>query len=191
VCSSDLATIYYGVSATFYYRAWYHYNRYKKINDKSLLDEAKTDIAVATVTHLINIIDAYYFAYHRKPSGWDGNLLTNKPVNSPWGATIRSAILPGWGQVYNESYIKAGFYVATVGYVGYKIYWNKMKLDETGKAKYDDDRRRYNWYMGLTYLLMLADAHVDAHLFKFDEMVDLAILPIENNGLQLNLNITF
>ena len=23
---------------------------------------------------------------------------------SPWGAVLRSAILPGWGQIYNESY---------------------------------------------------------------------------------------
>ena len=28
-------------------------------------------------------------------------------TKSPWGAVLRSAIIPGWGQIYNESYIKA------------------------------------------------------------------------------------
>ncbi|HED08391.1 MAG TPA: hypothetical protein ENI57_09775, partial [Ignavibacteria bacterium] len=28
-------------------------------------------------------------------------------TKSPMGAVLRSAILPGWGQIYNESYIKA------------------------------------------------------------------------------------
>jgi len=34
-------------------------------------------------------------------------LLSDEPLKSPWGAVARSAVLPGWGQVYNEQYWKA------------------------------------------------------------------------------------
>jgi len=186
------ATLFYGTAATFYYRTAYHYNRYKKTDNKKYLDEAKTDILIAGVTHFINIIDAYYFAYHRKPMGWDGALFNDKPVKSPWGATLRSAIFPGWGQLYNESYIKSVVYLGLVSYVGYEIHWNKTKYAETGLAKYEDDRSRFSWYLGLTYLLMLTDAHVDAHLFEFDRAIELAIKPsIENKGIMLSLSVSF
>ena len=186
------ATFFYGIAATFYYRSAYHYDRYKKTNNNKWLDKAKVDLTVAGVTHLINIFDAYYFGYHKKPMGWSGALFNDKPIKSPWGATLRSAIFPGWGQWYNESYIKSAAYLGLVYYVGYQIHWNNTKYAETGKAKYEDDRSRFSWYLGLTYLLMLTDAHVDAHLFDFDKAVELAVLPSPGHkAVMLGLRLSF
>ncbi len=186
------ATLFYGTASTFYYRTVYHYDRYKKTNKNKYLDKAKVDLTIAGITHLINIFDAYYFAYHKKPMGWGGALFNDKPVKSPWGATLRSAIFPGWGQWYNESYIKSAMYLGLVSYVGYQIHWNKNKYAETGKNKYEDDRSRFSWYLGLTYLLMLTDAPVDAHLFDFEKAVKLTVSPsMQDKAVMLGLNISF
>jgi hypothetical protein len=186
------ATLFYGTAATFYYRTAYHYDRYKKTNNEKYLDKAKVDLTVAGIVHLVNIVDAYYFGYHKKPMGWNGALFSDKPVKSPWGATLRSAIFPGWGQWYNESYFKSAVYLGIASYVGYKIHWNKKKYRETGEAKFEDDRSRFSWYLGLTYLLMLTDAHVDAHLFDFDNAVELAVSPSPiDKAIKLSLSISF
>ncbi|KAA3617177.1 MAG: hypothetical protein D8M58_03700 [Calditrichaeota bacterium] len=185
-------TLFYGVAATFYYRTADNYYKYKKENDKTYLNKAKNDLAIAGVTHFLNIIDAWYYGYNKKPMGWNGALFNDKPLKSPWGATLRSAMLPGWGQFYNESYVKSAVYAGLVSYVGYQVYWNTKKYDETGLEEYEDDRSRYSWYLGLTYLLMLTDAHVDAHLFEFDKAVELAVIPSPNSGaISLNLKLSF
>jgi len=186
------ATFFYGMTATFYYRAIYHHSRYKKTDNKNYLYKAQSDLSIAVLTHLLNIIDVYDTAKNNEPLGWGGALFSDKPVKSPWGATLRSAIFPGWGQIYNEEYLKAGVYIALVAYLGNEIIWNKEKYRETGKNKYADDRSRYSWYLGFTYLLMLTDAHVDAHLFDFDKAVKLAIIPDPiNSSLSLGLTVPF
>ena len=38
---------------------------------------------------------------------------------SPWGAVGRSAIIPGWGQIYNESYWKAPVIWGVMGWFVY------------------------------------------------------------------------
>ena len=186
------ATLFYGTAATYYYRTAYHYDLYKKTNNSKYLDKAKTDLTVAGITHLLNIVDAWYYGYHKKPMGWSGALFSDKPVKSPWGATLRSAIFPGWGQWYNESYFKSAVYLGLVSYVGYEIYWNKTKYAKTGDAKYEDSRSRFSWYLGLTYLIMLTDAHVDAHLFDFEKAIELAVTPsIQKQAVTLSLRIGF
>jgi hypothetical protein len=100
---------------------------------------------------------------------------------SPWGAVGRSAILPGWGQFYNESYWKipiiwglGAWFV--YGWVqnndDYKS--NRDLYNETGtelyrqrRDFYRDQRDNFTIYLVLLYLLNLVDAYVDAHLFDF------------------------
>lgn len=100
---------------------------------------------------------------------------------SPWGAVGRSAILPGWGQIYNESYWKAPVIWGVMGWFVYAWIDNnnnyndyKDLYSQTGNASYLDYRNFYREqrddfaiYFLLTYFLNLVDAYVDAHLFDF------------------------
>jgi hypothetical protein len=100
---------------------------------------------------------------------------------SPWGAVLRSAIVPGLGQIYNESYWKAP---VVWGFMGYFVYvWidnnnnyidykdlyrlSGKSLDREYRDFYRDQRDEFAIYIVLTYMLNLVDAYVDAHLFDF------------------------
>lgn len=100
---------------------------------------------------------------------------------SPWGAVVRSAILPGWGQIYNESYWKAPVVWGFMGYFAYVWIDNNNKYidysdaykisrnnnDKTYRDFYRDQRDEFAIYIVLTYFLNLVDAYVDAHMFDF------------------------
>ena len=100
---------------------------------------------------------------------------------SPWGAVLRSAILPGFGQFYNESYWK----IPIVWGIGALLIsgWvhnnglykeNRDLFIQSGndiykqrRDFYRDQRDNFTIYLVITYLLNLVDAYVDAHLFDF------------------------
>lgn len=100
---------------------------------------------------------------------------------SPWGAVARSAIFPGWGQIYNESYWKAPVVWGVMGwfvynwidnnnkYIDYKNLYLQTNNALTGDYRdfYRDQRDEFAIYIVLTYFLNLVDAYVDAHLFDF------------------------
>ncbi len=100
---------------------------------------------------------------------------------SPWGAVLRSAVIPGWGQLYNESYWKIP---VVWGFAGWFVYNWIDTNDKYIKSRdlyietdqriyllrrdfYRDQRDNFAVYLVLTYLLNLVDAYVDAHLFDF------------------------
>ncbi|MGD8779928.1 MAG: DUF5683 domain-containing protein [Ignavibacteria bacterium] len=107
---------------------------------------------------------------------------------SPWGAVLRSALVPGFGQFYNESYWKIPVFFGFFGYYlyGWIHYNDKYKTyrdlysqslidDENGNSDYRtyrdfyvDQRDKFAIYIGLTYFINLVDAYVDAHLFDFN-----------------------
>ena len=111
-------------------------------------------------------------------------------TKSPWGAVGRSALLPGWGQYYNESYLKIPVIWGFLGYYTYgwitsnndyqnyrDLYTQSLQPDYTGVSSsvllnerefYRDQRDMFAVYFGLAYFLNLVDAYVDAHLFDFD-----------------------
>ena len=108
-------------------------------------------------------------------------------AKSPWGAVGRSAILPGWGQLYNESYWKIPVVWGVLGWFTYLYVENNNLYKEYGdlyseslengignsyyrsaRDTYRDERDKYALILGLSYLLNLVDAYVDAHLFDFD-----------------------
>ena len=104
-------------------------------------------------------------------------LFSDKPVKSPAGAVLRSAILPGWGQFYNESYIKAGVALALNGaLVGAILYYNDQWQSEQN-VNFRNKRDTYIWIWGVTYLLTLFDAYVDANLHGFDDVMNISYLP--------------
>lgn len=121
---------------------------------------------------------------------------------SPWGAVLRSAVLPGLGQYYNESYWKIPIVLGTIGALGYQwvdrnnlyikyrdLYMETVKKDGVGNDQYRKIREFYKdqrdlvaVFIGLSYLLNLIDAYVDAHLFDFD-------VSENSNNLTLNLSL--
>ena len=53
---------------------------------------------------------------------------------SPRKAAIRSAILPGWGQVYNKKYWKVPLVYAAIGIPAYTFFYNKKWYEKTRDA---------------------------------------------------------
>lgn len=116
---------------------------------------------------------------------------------SPWGAVLRSAVVPGLGQIYNESYWKAPVVWGVSGWFVYNWFHNDKKYKDNAKLYnntrdeiyrtnrdfYRDQRDLFVIYLGVTYILNLVDAYVDAHLFDFT--VD------ENKTMKLNVQIKF
>lgn len=47
----------------------------------------------------------------------------NTNLKSPAGAMLRSAVIPGWGQFYNESYIKVPIMFGVFAGIGYVAGW--------------------------------------------------------------------
>lgn len=105
---------------------------------------------------------------------------------SAWGAVLRSAILPGWGQIYNESYLKvpvvwgiSGWFIYNYlannkKYLDYKKLYLKSNIidDKNLREFYRDQRDLFAMYFAFAYLANLVDAYVDAHLFDFSVSED-------------------
>ncbi|MBR9976790.1 MAG: hypothetical protein KFH87_01770 [Bacteroidetes bacterium] len=131
------------------------------------------------------------------------------PTKSTLGAVLRSAVIPGWGQFYNESYLKVPVVVGLTGflvwgivtehgrYIDYASLYDATIDEETPggdlrlkrfREFYRDRRDTYGWWLLVTYLLQIADAYVDAALFSFDVSEDAALilLPAPSGlGMQL------
>jgi hypothetical protein len=109
------------------------------------------------------------------------------PHRAPALALALSAVVPGGGQLYTQKFIRAAAFAGALGYFGYG-YWredramrrdvsagNAALTDAEAIAYYDsysrhyENRRTYQWWGIGIWLFSLADAYVDAHLFKFDE----------------------
>ena len=141
-----------------------------------------------------------------------------QPTKSPGKAMLFSAVLPGAGQFYNESYWKVPI---VVGFGVYLVYnWidnNKLYKDYRDQYKqsitpilpngdpnlladrefYKDQRDSFTWYLLIWYFVTLADAYVDASLYDFNVGSDLTLQnlpvlsPVPVRAIQLNLHIGF
>lgn len=166
------------ISATnFYYNAFFHLYHYNKGHAPKHLYLFRYHFSAALFVHLVNLIDVTDTAFRLKPTGWQGGLLNDKPLKSPWGAALRSAIMPGWGQIYTKSYWKAAGYMAVDGYLFYKIRQADIRYRSSREIKFRDDRSRYSWYFGLAYFITIADAYANAYLYRFDDAVRLTVAP--------------
>jgi hypothetical protein len=119
-----------------------------------------------------------------------------KPTKSPGLALLFSAVLPGAGQFYNESYWKIPILV------GFGYYFATRWLDNNDSTKryrdlyaqsitkensagngnyqrlrefYKDQRDAFSWYIFIYYIVNLVDAYVDASLYDFNVGDDLSI----------------
>lgn len=118
------------------------------------------------------------------------SVLNKEPSKSTTVATIKSVILPGWGQYYVESYFKSALFLGAEATFVYLILDNHSKYMaakddyEAAKAAGEDsyvlsrlestmeahhnNRDQTAFYMLGVHVLSAIDAYVGAHLFEFD-----------------------
>ena len=115
---------------------------------------------------------------------------------SPFKVMLRSAVLPGWGQVYNGKLAKAAIVVGGEGWLIYKAVgeWQKendaaQAGDAVGADRHMNLKVNYIWWAAVVHLLQMADAYVDAQLshFEADFEPDEASLPGEPPDAQVRL----
>lgn len=127
---------------------------------------------------------------------------TPKKSKSPLGAMVRSAILPGWGQVYNNKYLKALVYLGGESYFALRYISLDDKIEkmiDEGKEESlieekENERNGWAWLFSAGYLLALGDAYVDAHLYGLysDKKLSFGFKPDERSRtLQMQLELTF
>ena len=138
------------------------------------------------------------------------SVYTFKMTRSPTKAMLYSAVLPGAGQFYNESYWKIPIIWGIGGYFVYEIINNNNKYidyrdlyagsitesNPNGDTRYKnlrefyrDQRDQFYLYAGLVYLVNLVDAYVDAHLFDFDVSDKIQIQGMKSSKSLMNLKI--
>lgn len=144
---------------------------------------------------------------------------TNQKVYNPRIASRRSAIIPGWGQIYNDSWWKVPILYTGLGVAIYFVDFNEGRrnfwLDEAANElamdtpndnllriyrRRADDWRKNRDLVILTiagiYALQIIEASVDAHLkgFNVDENLALNVKPkigvISNGAPYLGFGIT-
>ncbi len=85
---------------------------------------------------------------------------------------IRSALVPGWGQLYNRQWLKSALVIGIeAGLAGNAMLMNKRMLDSQNRDEYDfyeHNRGTFIWWLAGVHLLSILDAYVDAQLFDFD-----------------------
>lgn len=122
----------------------------------------------------------------------------NMKVKSPTKAMLMSAVLPGLGQFYNQSYWKIPIIYGLAGYFVYEFKQNDEKYKhyqelfvQSVKVSggdyrykrlrdfYRDQRDLFVIYLSILYLANIIDAYVDAHLYNFDvgENLSIQVLP--------------
>ena len=140
------------------------------------------------------------------------------PTKLPGVALALSAVLPGAGQFYNESYWKIPILL------GFGYYFASRWLDNNDSTKhyralyaasitpqnttgdsryrdlrefYKDQRDTFSWYIFIYYIVNLVDAYVDASLYDFNVGDDLVIRVVpgfdfqQTKGPQLKFKIHF
>jgi len=91
-------------------------------------------------------------------------------LKNPKKALMRS-IFPGMGQIYNEKYAKAAFFIVLETYCTTALISKYKSVDNSSSLDSDliRDRNLYAWMVMGVYILNLIDAYVDAHLSTFPE----------------------
>jgi hypothetical protein len=124
---------------------------------------------------------------------------TDQLPKKPMLALGLSAVVPGAGQFYSESWIYGSLFAAANVYFYAQMYQANQdyltlrdKYEKTGRrtdlddemltamladfeADYQNRREKRNlntWYLGLAYAMNLMNAYVEATLFEFDERID-------------------
>jgi hypothetical protein len=113
----------------------------------------------------------------------------------PRSALIRSALLPGWGQLYNHKPFKATFFAATsAGLLGASISAQRSLGDALTPLEHEDRAARRNTrllYFALSVTFSALDAYVDAHLADFAAGEEVVSLIPRADGVLLSLHLNW
>jgi len=112
-------------------------------------------------------------------------------IKSPIGASVRSLLVPGLGQIYNGKKVKALLAAAGEGILIYSIYDNNKKFNDTKEVKYRERRNTLQWWFVFILGLSSVDAYVDAYLDRFNEDMDISCGGFNNEYVYLNLLVRF
>lgn len=131
---------------------------------------------------------------------------------APWRVAMISAVLPGFGQIYNRAAWKLPIYYGLIGFFGYRAmdfndkyndYREKYKADPTSadaefyqseRNNYQEKRNQQLVWLCITYLAGILDAYVDAHLYGFDKITEQdlnASAPLDDMTPALSLQLKF
>jgi hypothetical protein len=113
-----------------------------------------------------------------------------KPPNV-WWTTIRSGIVPGWGQMVNHKPLKAALLFGTWSALGVAAWGAEQDRRDAEAALGDSDdpalvaevndavdrRNQFYWFMGLTALYSMIDAYVDVHFWSYEEEWSAVVAP--------------
>ncbi len=186
------AVIFYGASLALISNTITSFREYNDTGNRDSQAAAYASLALFSQVYIVNILDVLDTYLRDKYEPWPQDLFSDIPMKSPWGAVARSAMLPGWGQIYNEQYIKGVIGVSAFAYFASRIYHYNQEYRKTGNTEYRDRRVTNSWYLGLTYAVVMIDAYVDAYLFRFDDamQMNLNLMP-EDDSFAINLGVTF
>ena len=181
-------------------------NRVRTLSDKKMEQEdlRKAETAWLYGLHLYGMFDAFGI--------WYNNHYRSVEQRSMKKALLL-AIIPGFGQMYNGEFGKAGLlYMSIIGsatsiwtsqnmveyYLGRKhlLEYEDVEQEDFDKivervTYYRKNRNQYIWAMALLYLYSMGDAVVDALLSDFDNPVHLALLPRLEGGVQALFTLDF
>jgi hypothetical protein len=154
--------------------------------------------------HIYSVFDAYGI--------WKSNQGRSTETHYVTSALWRAALVPGWGQIYNHEYGKAG--MLYLGLLGSSVsYYSRQKMveyhlnilrvaqaneDGLDIAASEEDvlfwrkkRNQYVWAIALFYIYSMADAAVDAMLHDFDSPAYFVMQPTFNNGINVEAGFYF
>ena len=93
---------------------------------------------------------------------------------NPGAALLRSAVLPGWGQFYNDEPLKGVLFgTLELGLLAWLISEHfaseeaRNNNDEPAYQLHSQRRLDLIWYTSAAWLFGMLDAYVDAYLFSF------------------------
>ena len=186
------AIMFYGATLALLYNTIDNYRKYKNYDDRNARHAAYTSLAAFSQVYLANLLDVIDTHNRKNYRKWPEDLYADIPMRSPWGAAARTAMIPGWGQIYNEEYIKSVIAFGGFAFFATQVYRYNQEYQKTGDKYYWDKRVVNSWYLGLTYLVIILDAYVDAYLFHFDDAmgITMQVLP-EDHTISVHMGVSF
>ena len=126
---------------------------------------------------------------------------------NPTIALFKSVAIPGWGQISNGKYVKAGTIIALeTTLIGTYVHYRNKTEDarnafenatlEDKPSLYNnfedakDQRNRFAWYCATMIFISMFDAYVDAHLARFPkrhETISFNIGPTPDESVRVSL----
>jgi hypothetical protein len=127
-----------------------------------------------------------------------------RPPSVAW-TTIRSGLVPGWGQLVNRKPVKAGLFFGAWTLFGIQAIAAEADrrdaqeaFDMSGAASDMEavndavDRRNARfWWMGGVAVFSMLDAYVDVHFWGFEEQWQARLAPTAEGGGRLTLGVRF